>query len=169
MRPFLFVFDNLANPKQRAFLAAYIIKARIAAAARIAGVDRGAHYEWLRTDKAYAEAFGQAEKMAGDVAEDEAKRRAIKGILEPVIHRGYVVEVALKDQDGKPVLDAEGKEKRVPLMKRKYSDRLLALILQGAKPEKYGKKLELGGEVTLNLADRLAAGRARVQKTPSSD
>jgi hypothetical protein len=52
------------------------------------------------------------------------------------------------------------------LLKRRYSDKLLDKLLSGAKPEKYGKtKLELSGTVNVALAERLAAGRARLQAT----
>ena len=119
------MFDHLPLAAQRAFLAAYVLVPRIGRSATAAGIARETHYAWLNRYSAYVEAFAVAETMAGDLAEDEAKRRAIQGVTEPFVYRGQVVMHI--DKDGL----------NVPLMRRRYSDSLLALILQGSKPEKY--------------------------------
>lgn len=111
------MFEQIPHPLKRAFLAAYTELGRVKPAARAAGISREAHYDWKASDPDYAEAFDLAVKLAGDELEDEAMRRAKKGVREPVYQQGHLIG-----------------------WKRKYSDRLMALLLQGFKPEKYKTK-----------------------------
>jgi len=99
--------------KRKAFLAAFAEVGTITRAAEIAKVTRQAHYLWMK-DPEYAEAFAQAEQQACDRLEQEARRRAVEGVEEPVFHRGKQCGVV-----------------------RKYSDTLLIFLLKGAMPEKY--------------------------------
>jgi hypothetical protein len=136
------MFEQIAHPQKRAFLAAFAECGRVKQAAKAANISREAHYDWKAQDSDYATAFSVAQKLAGDSLEDEAVRRAKLGVIEPVLYRGSVVQV----KTGK--VDAEGKPIYRPLFKRKYSDRLLTMLLQGAKPEKYNTKtVEHKGEV----------------------
>jgi len=63
-------------------------------------------------DAAYAE--------AADRLEQEAWRRAVEGVEEPVVSMGKLV----RDEDGKPIA------------LRKYSDTLMLALLRAHKPEK---------------------------------
>lgn len=107
---------------------------RIDLATTAAGVDRSCHYRWLRTDKAYAQAFETARKPVGDMLEDEAIRRAVEGVDEPRLIGKEVVMV------------------------RTYSDRLLELLLKSRRREVFGDKTAVeisgpdGGPVTTKLA-----------------
>lgn len=130
------------NANQIAFLAAFAVSGQIAKAAKDAGVDRGAHYDWLRHDW-YREAFAAAQTKAGDSLEDEATRRAHEGVLQAEWYQGKACGT-----------------------KRVYSDGLMMFLLRGLKPEKFRQGVELtganGGPVQVaSLAEILRERRAR--------
>lgn len=102
------------HPKRRAFLAAYAESGNVTRAAEIAEVNRSMHYDWLAADPLYAEDFRAAEDQAGDRLEQEARRRAVEGVAEPIYYQGVRVGAV-----------------------QKYSDTLLIFLLKGARPEKY--------------------------------
>jgi hypothetical protein len=114
--------------KKAAFIRAFGKVATITHAARIAKIDRSRHYDWLDSDAEYAAEFAVAEEIALGVLEDEAWRRAVEGIREPV---GFY--------KGKPSAYV-----------RRYSDVLLIFLLKAAKPEKYREtiNMEHGGKIT---------------------
>ena len=130
---------------RKAFLAAYEKLGNISAAAKAVPCDRRMHYKWLDNDKdgAYREAFNRAKDTAIDALEEEARRRAVDGIVEPVIRQ-----------------TKEGEWKVVGGI-RKYSDTLLMFLLNGARPETYKFRHEHTGKVDMNVADffRKAADR----------
>lgn len=66
--------------------------------------------------------------MATDALEAEARRRAVDGVPEPVFHQG----------------------KKCGTVK-KYSDRMLEILLKGHRPEKFREKVDMNhsGRVTL--------------------
>jgi hypothetical protein len=74
--------------KKPAFLAAFKVSASLTEAAAATGIDRGQHYDWLRSDPKYAEAFEQARIEAGQSLEDDAIAWARKGIFEPIVYQG---------------------------------------------------------------------------------
>jgi hypothetical protein len=113
------VSNKIQHHKKRAFLAAYSETGNISKSAEIAEIDRSTHYEWLNTDADYKEAFEQAHEVAGDRLEQEARRRAVEGVEEPVFYKGEEVGTI-----------------------RKYSDPLLIFLLKGAKPEKYKERTQ---------------------------
>ena len=65
-----------------------------------------------------------------DTLEEEARRRAVDGVVEPVFYKGSLI------------VD----EKSKPVGIRKYSDQLLIFLLKGYRPKKFnpGAKLQLG-------------------------
>lgn len=117
--------------KKDAFLAAYKLTASITHAAASAHIERGLHYRWLKDDPAYATAFSAAQDEAAQALEDEAVRRAHLGIEEPVIYQG------LLQYEWNPRTKRFTKR---PLVIRKYSDRLLELLLKAWKPDKYNRE-----------------------------
>ena len=129
-------FQKITRPKKRAFLAAYAEVGNVSQAAKIAGIDRQTHYDWKRNDPDYAEAFGHAEEMAADRLEQEARRRAVKGVEEPIFYQGKKVGTV-----------------------QKYSDTLLIFLLKGARPEKYAERYDQrisgpgGGPLQIVLSD----------------
>jgi hypothetical protein len=75
---------QLENPRQIAFLSSFEICCCVRSAARASGVTRQIHYTWLRSDSAYAVAFEQAKRVAGDLLESQVIERTVNGWLEPV-------------------------------------------------------------------------------------
>ena len=146
-------------PKTAAFLAAYVKTASLTKAAKAAKIERAMHYRWLAADEAYAIAFAAAQKQAAQVLEDEATRRAHEGVLEPVIYHGELCYPLVRNPK-----TGELEGSKTPLMKRTYSDQVLMFLLRGFNPDKYrdSSKVEVTG--TLDLVERLAAGRARLRK-----
>ena len=106
-----------------AFLAAYAETGNISQAAEAAQVGRRSHYRWLARDKRYAEAFAEATEQAGDALEQEARRRAVDGVDEPVFYQGAQCGLV-----------------------RKYSDTLLIFLLKGVRPEKFKDRHEHTGK-----------------------
>jgi len=110
---------------QAAFLAAFEKTCRIDLAAEAAGIGRRTHYNWLKSDPKYAQAFADSEVLAAQVLEDTATKRAVDGWDEPVFQAGKQCGTV-----------------------RKFSDRLLERLLEARRPEKYRRniKAEVTGE-----------------------
>ena len=111
-------FRHISHMKKRAFLAAFAECGTVTHAAEIAGISRRMVQYWKKDDPEFAEAFRVAEEKAADRLEQEARRRAIEGVSEPVFHKGEVVGTV-----------------------QKYSDTLLIFLLKGARPEKYRERV----------------------------
>lgn len=127
----------------------------ITASAEAAGVFRSTAHNAKATDQSFSDAWDDALEEAADRLEEEARRRAAEGYLEPVFHQGAQCGV-----------------------KRKYSDTLLIFLLKGAKKEKYAERQEvdLKAEVSRKASemtdDELIAiasrGRRGASETPGS-
>lgn len=102
-----------------AFLEQFKASGNVSSAARAVGLHRDTHYEWLKTDPAYALAFKDAEEAAIDVLETEARRRALLGIDKPIYFQGKKVDTI-----------------------KEYSDTLLIFLLKGRRPEVYRERFE---------------------------
>jgi len=116
------VNHGMIQRKKEKFLKAYEVSGNITKAAEDSGITRRDHYDWLKTDPQYVEAFENSSKIAVDALEAEAIRRAHDGVDEPVFYQGQVVGTI-----------------------RKFSDTLLIFLLKGAKPEKYKERNEHTG------------------------
>ena len=114
---------------QKCFLAAYAECGTPTYAAIAAQIDRSRHYHWLKNET-YAEAFEAAQSAACEALENEARRRAIEGVLDDVWYQG------------KPV----GKQRR-------FSDVLLIFLLKGAMPERYRDRVQVTAEVAVPVPD----------------
>jgi hypothetical protein len=160
-----------------AMLAAYRNTANIRKATEIAGICRRSHYDWLDNDETYAADFAAAGNEAIQNLEDEATRRAIEGVTEPVVHQGqFTYPQQLDPETGKPMFDADGKPviSTTPLTIRKYSDTLLIFLLKGARPEKYRDNLKVDSKVevagSLSIADVIRQRRfERLGKTATEE
>ena len=64
-------FPKIPRIKKRAFLAVFSRCGSLSKAAKRAKVDRRTHYNWLRDDPWYKQAFRQAIQEAGDALEDK--------------------------------------------------------------------------------------------------
>jgi len=94
----------------------------ITLSAKKAKVDRANAYRIRGEEKEFAEAWDNALADSGDLLEQEARRRAAKGVRKPVYQGGKLVGYV-----------------------QEYSDTLLIFLLKGAKPEKYRERFEHSG------------------------
>jgi len=99
--------------RMRVMVDAYRQIGMVTTCCRIAGISRKTHYDWLKSSTEYREAFTEARELFADALEREARRRAMEGVAVPVIYNGRRVGTTIK-----------------------YSDRLLALLLEGAWRER---------------------------------
>lgn len=126
--------DGKRQHKKVAFLAAYSECGNITQAAEIADTARSNHYVWLNDDPDYPAAFAEADKQAIDKLEQEARRRAVHGVEEPVFHKGEICGTV-----------------------QKYSDTLLIFLMKGANPVKYRENthVEHSGNINMTFEDEL--------------
>lgn len=121
---------QLKKRNQQAFLAAYRETGNVRRACEAAGVGRSSHYRWLTEEEGYRTSFQDAQDDAVDLLEEEARRRAVEGVEEPV---GWY-----QGSPGGTVL--------------KYSDTLLMFLLKGIRPEKYRERVEHSGDAGAPIA-----------------
>ena len=135
---------------RKRFLEEFRKTANATAAAAFAGIPRSTAYDQRHRDPIFAAEWTEAEEEAADTLEAEAQRRAVEGVLEPVFYLGQEVGHI-----------------------RKYSDRLLELLLKGHKPTKFRENLSAeitgagGGPIqysNLDRANRLATLMAEAKK-----
>lgn len=120
-------FDEIEHPKKRAYLAALVqTGGNVTRACEVAEISRGTPYSEPWTgDEAFQKALVLARAMAADHLEAEAIRRAYEGVEEPVgFHKG-----------------------RPGAYVRKYSDTLMIFLLNGAKPDRYVRRVEHSGRI----------------------
>jgi hypothetical protein len=109
--------------KARAFLAAYRKSANLTASARAAGIGVRNHYRWIEEYPAYAEAFKRAHLVARQFLKDKAIEFSTVGWTEPVFYQGVLCGHVKRRDSG-----------------------LHQMLLRGAFPEEFGKKVELSGK-----------------------
>ncbi len=115
--------SSRTDKKADAFLTALRDGATVAGACKEAKIGRSTAYDWRGKDKAFATAWDEALEDGTDALEDEAKRRAVEGVAEPVFYQGKKVATV-----------------------RKYSDTLLMFLLKGRRPEKFKDRHEHTGK-----------------------
>lgn len=104
--------------QKESVLAAFAESGNVSKACRKAKMTRTTFYEWLQKDKKFKKDYDRVLKVAVGLMEDEAKRRALDGVLEPVFYKGEKVGSI-----------------------RKYSDTLLIVLLKAHAPEKYRERV----------------------------
>ena len=118
------------NPeKKAAFLEAVRSNGgMVLAAADSVGLSRKTMYDWRRADPEFKAAWEQAILDSTIVLEQEAIRRATKGVTEDVYHKGEVVGQQIR-----------------------YSDNLLMFTMKAREPDKYRDRSEVKhtGEVVI--------------------
>jgi hypothetical protein len=105
---------------EKAFLLNLRKTGNISLACRSAKIERSTAYRHRDDDKEFQALWESALEDAADALEEEARRRAVTGVLEPIYQRGEKVGVI-----------------------RKYSDSLLALLLKANKPEKFRERADI--------------------------
>jgi hypothetical protein len=122
----------------------------------VAGASRSRVYELRGADLAFAAAWDEAEEIAADRIEDEARRRTVEGVQEPLVSAGKVV----RDDDGQPIAI------------RRYSDNLLLALLKSRRPPRRERSVRFQLPALRSAADaasamaELAAGVAAGDVTP---
>ena len=109
---------KLTKMRQGCFLQALANTGCVTAAIAVAGSSRTRVYELRKTDPEFACAWQEAEDIAADGLEAEARRRAVEGVTEPLVSAGKLV----RDDDGQPIAV------------RRYSDHLLLALLKARWP-----------------------------------
>jgi hypothetical protein len=147
-----------AQPNADAFLVAYRQTGSVTRAAELVDVSRSLHYEWLKNES-YAQQFSEAQREVAQMLEDEVMRRAVDGIQEPVIYQGELCYQTTYNPRTK-----ETKRSTKPLTVTKYSNSLLTFLTKAFNPAKYRERQQVEVTGSLELIERLAAGRARIAK-----
>jgi hypothetical protein len=137
---------KLTRERQKRFLTALTETGIVSTAAEIAGTSRTRVYELRQRDEAFAKAWDDAEEQAADALEAEAWRRAVVGVLEPLVSGGKVV----RDDDGQPIA--------IP----RYSDTLMLALLKARRPDRFKDRAEVVHDFSDRVADRLEAARLRM-------
>ena len=93
----------------------------------------------------FHEAWDAALEIGNDYLEQEAQRRAVAGYEEPVVHKG--IQAFVRDATtGELELDENGRP--IPLTIRRYSDRLLEVLLKARRPEKFRENMKIEASIT---------------------
>lgn len=122
---------------QRGFLTALSLTGNVRLACESADVHKSTVYARRDDDELFSLAFAQARDDAADRLEEEARRRAVEGVVKLKFHEGTPIMVPGVNADGTPAKNAKGEPIYVPYVEHEYSDTLLIFLLKGARPEKY--------------------------------
>ena len=76
---------KLTKKLQERFLEELADTGSVSTAASVAGTSRTRVYELRKADPTFASAWQDAEEIAVDRLEDEARRRALEGVPEPLV------------------------------------------------------------------------------------
>jgi len=131
-KPLRTIRADRARAKREGFIEGLRFTGNVSAAARAVGWSRRAAYDYRDVHDDFAQAWDDAIEEATDALEEEARRRAVDGVVEPVYHQGQVCGGI-----------------------KKYSDRMLEILLKGHRPEKFRERHEHtgpgGGPIPLML------------------
>jgi hypothetical protein len=148
---------KLTRARQERFLKALSDTGSVTTAAAVAGTSRTRVYELRKADLAFASAWQEAEEIAADRLEDEARRRALEGVPEPLVSAGKLV----RNDDGQPIAV------------RRYSDNLLLALLKAHRPPRRERSVRFQLPALQSAADApgamasIAAAVATGAITPS--
>jgi hypothetical protein len=106
---------EIRREKQKAkYIAAMELTGRNDKSAKLAGVGVTTVFDWIKADAIFGDAVEIAKEKALQIFDDEAHRRAVDGVEEPVFFQGTECG-----------------------MVRKYSDTLLIFLMKANNPKKY--------------------------------
>ena len=111
--------ERVRSKMKTAVLEAYEEIGRVDFACKRVGLPKTTFYHWLRTDAEFKEAYSNSNEIVVGLMEDEAKRRGIEGVEEPVFYKGVECGTI-----------------------RRYSDQLLITLLKAHAPEKYRNNIQ---------------------------
>lgn len=134
---------------QRKFLKAYAHTANMGVAAEAAGIHRTLVYRWQELYPQFAVRMNAAREEAYDKLEQEALRRAVRGVTHrrPVVVKGQVVDEEITTE---------------------YSDRLLEILLKAARPDKFRERQSVehsgpqGGPISIDVAEQRSELASRI-------
>jgi hypothetical protein len=132
---------KLTKERQERFLQALANPGSVTAAITVAGTSRSRVYALRRADLAFAAAWEEAEEIATDRLEEEARRRAVEGVAEPLVSAGKLV----RDDDGQPIAV------------RRYSDNLLLALLKAHRPPRHERSVRFRLPALQSAADAVSA------------
>jgi hypothetical protein len=114
------------------FLKAFAETGTVIEAAKKAGVGRRTVYDERQRNETFALKWAEIEEWTTEEMEQEARRRAVLGVEEPVFYKGELVSHVSK-----------------------YSDTLLIFLLKARKPEVYREnvRVEHGGSVNVKVEE----------------
>jgi hypothetical protein len=147
---------KLTKERRERFLQALADTGSVTTAVAVAGTSRTRVYELRKADPAFASAWEEAEEIATDRLEDEARRRAVEGVAEPLVSAGKLV----RDADDQPIIV------------RRYSDHLLLALLKARRPSRRERPVRFQLPALRSTADAasamaaLTAGVAAGEVTP---
>ena len=102
------------------FLEILATTANVTVSANQTGIDRATAYRRKHSDEVFKQRWEEAIEEAVDLLEGEARRRAAVGVDEPVYYKGKIVGEV-----------------------KKYSDRLLIVLLKAHRPAKYRENFSM--------------------------
>jgi hypothetical protein len=132
---------KLTPARQEQFLKALAETGSVATSAALAGTSRTRVYELRKADQKFASAWEDAEEIAADGLEEEARRRAVEGVEEPLVSGGKLV----RDDSGQPITI------------RRYSDNLLLALIKAHRPPRRERSVPFELPVLHSAADAAAA------------
>ena len=132
---------RLDTARRQTFLRALAETGNVSAAVKEAGTSRSRAYDARKHDPSFARAWEEAEETAAEALEAEARRRAVDGVLEPLVSCGKVV----RGDDGQQIAI------------RRYSDPLLLALLRSHHPPRRERSVRLRLPPLQSAADAAAA------------
>ena len=144
---------KLTPARQERFLKALAETGSVTVAVSVAGISRSRCYAHRKVDTAFAAAWDEAEEVAADRLEDEARRRAIEGVPEPLVSAGKLV----RDDDGQPIAV------------RRYSDNLLLALLKAHRPPRRERSVRFQLPALRSAADAASAMAALTAGVAAGD
>ena len=141
------------NPWINPFLDRLRASGVVARACREVGVSYSTAYALRARDGDFAAAWDEALEESYDTLEQEARRRALEGWDEPIVHQGQLTPVWERDAAGKAVLDEAGNPVQARdangalqwLTVRKHRDALLQFLLKGYRRRFGTERTEMTG------------------------
>jgi hypothetical protein len=117
--------DTATRPRderwsREGFLHCFEWAGMVSVACEMIGISRQTAYMERQRNEDFALAWADVEERSTEAMEREAYRRAVEGVVEPMVSAGtHVTDV------------------------RRYSDRLLEFMLKGRRPEKYRDRVDV--------------------------